>query len=148
MDKIKIDLVQLLIDTDQYLKNCNETELEIKPAPNKWSKKEIFGHLIDSALNNLQRFTEVQFSEQPYKIRPYKQDELVQSNNYQNVELSQLLNLWLSLNRQILNVFELYNEKLLNHKIITEDLNKVDLKFWANDYVNHMEYHLKQIFAK
>lgn len=31
-----------------------------KPAPGKWSKKEILGHLIDSAANNHQRFVRLQ----------------------------------------------------------------------------------------
>ena len=33
-----------------------------KPAPNKWSKKEILGHLIDSAANNHQRFMRLQLT--------------------------------------------------------------------------------------
>ncbi len=32
-----------------------------KPAPGKWSKQEILGHLIDSAINNLKRFTDAQY---------------------------------------------------------------------------------------
>ena len=39
------------------------TDFEVKIDTNKWSKKEILGHLIDSAINNLQRFTEIQYSE-------------------------------------------------------------------------------------
>ena len=32
-----------------------------KPAPGKWSKQEILGHLIDSAINNLKRFIDAQY---------------------------------------------------------------------------------------
>ena len=32
-----------------------ESSINEKPKPNKWSKKEILGHLVDSAINNLQR---------------------------------------------------------------------------------------------
>jgi hypothetical protein len=32
----------------------------LKPAPDRWSKKEILGHLIDSAANNHQRFVRAQ----------------------------------------------------------------------------------------
>jgi hypothetical protein len=31
-----------------------------KPAPNRWSKKETLGHLIDSAADNHQRFVRAQ----------------------------------------------------------------------------------------
>ncbi len=34
----------------------NEDTLAVKSSPNEWSKKEILGHLIDSAANNHQRF--------------------------------------------------------------------------------------------
>lgn len=46
----------------------SKEELLSKPAPGKWSKLEILGHLIDSAINNLKRFTEIQFLPQPYKV--------------------------------------------------------------------------------
>ena len=35
----------------KYL-SFTEDELAMKPEPSKWSKKEILGHLIDSATNN------------------------------------------------------------------------------------------------
>jgi hypothetical protein len=37
----------------------SEEELSRKPSPNKWSKKEILGHLCDSANNNIQRLIRV-----------------------------------------------------------------------------------------
>jgi hypothetical protein len=42
------------------LNAISESDAAVKPAPNKWSKKEIIGHLIDSASNNHQRFVRMQ----------------------------------------------------------------------------------------
>jgi ribosome biogenesis SPOUT family RNA methylase Rps3 len=42
--------------------------------PKKWSKKQILGHLVDSGINNLQRFTEIQFEEKP-EIKTRKSQE-------------------------------------------------------------------------
>ena len=39
--------------------------------PGKWSKKEILVHLVDSAIHNLVRFTEINYVEKPYQHRPY-----------------------------------------------------------------------------
>ena len=36
-----------------------------KPLPHKWSKKEVLGHLIDSAQNNLRRFICAQYESHP-----------------------------------------------------------------------------------
>lgn len=58
----------------EYLNHVDTTALSRKISPEKWSKKEILGHLIDSGINNLQRFTEIQYESKPYKIRKYKQD--------------------------------------------------------------------------
>ena len=38
------------------LKGISEAEFISKPTPSKWSKKEILGHLIDSAQNNISHF--------------------------------------------------------------------------------------------
>jgi hypothetical protein len=42
-----------------------EPAFSSKPAPGKWSKKQIIGHLIDSATNNHQRFVRAQFETRP-----------------------------------------------------------------------------------
>lgn len=42
-----------------------ETEFCFKPLPEKWSKKQILGHLIDSAANNHQRFIRIQYEQEP-----------------------------------------------------------------------------------
>lgn len=50
-----------------------EGELRRKPAPDKWSKKEILGHLIDSAANNHHRFIKIQFMPSPFLVESYAQ---------------------------------------------------------------------------
>src|SRR5678815_2118831 len=75
------------------LKQFSSEDLLKRPAPGKWSKQEILGHLIDSAINNLKRFTEIQFLPQPYTVISYRQNELVIVNNYQDLPLQQLLDL-------------------------------------------------------
>ena len=87
-----------------HMKELSSQDLLRRPAPDKWSKQEILGHLIDSALNNLKRFTEIQFLPQPYSVISYRQNELVTVNDYQNLSLGHLLDLWQALNRQIVLV--------------------------------------------
>ena len=126
----------------------SEEALTNSPALNKWSKKKILGHLIDSAINNLKRFTDIQFLPQPYIVQAYQQNELTEINNYQQLPLAHLLQLWQSLNQQIIYVVEnIPAEKM--HYAVNPQYNNNEMKTLAwliCDYVAHMEHHWKQVF--
>ncbi len=130
-----------------YFNQASKSDLEYKRSPEKWSKKEILGHLIDSGINNLQRFTEIQSAEKPFKIRSYKQDELVIANNYQQAELQELLQLWNALNQRIENIMQHQTQSSLEVAIELPDGQLSNLRFLMIDYVDHLEYHLKQILG-
>ena len=136
---------QLLRSGMEFISRTTDSHLAQKPSSGKWSKKEILGHLIDSGINNLQRFTEIQFEDKPYKIRKYKQSELVEANNYQNANIAEISNLWLALNHRILALIKDQTENTLTFKIEIEEGEFSDLKFLITDYVDHLEHHLKQI---
>lgn len=138
-------LEQLIKRGMEFLAQSSDTEMNQKVTVEKWSKKEILGHLIDSGINNLQRFTEIQFEHKPYLIRKYNQDELVKANDYQNSEAEEIVEFWNSINNRILNLIKKQTEKTLNYKIELEKDNYSDLRFLMTDYVEHLEYHLKQI---
>ena len=125
----------------------SETEL-MQQAPGKWSRKEILGHLIDSAVNNLKRFTDAQFAGEVYHIQGYDQTRLVVANRYQALPLSHLLALWSALNTQILYVTEaIPGETLARHVQfgVTETAEKQTLGWLIEDYIAHLEHHLKTL---
>jgi len=132
----------------EQLKKISSDELLYRRAEGKWSKKEVLGHLVDSAINNLKRFTDAQFSSLPYKVISYQQVELVVANDYQHLPLDHLLGLWQSLNRQIVFVVRKIDENKLNYPVDAQYENG-ELKTLAwiiVDYVAHMEHHFRQIF--
>jgi len=138
-------LVALLKSGSEYILNTSESEISHKENPEKWSKKEIIGHLIDSAINNLQRFTEIQFEDKPYQIRSYNQDALVKANDYQNSNIKEILEFWLSINNRIIELIEKQTDETLIYKIKFDNGNIEDLRFLMNNYVEHLEHHLNQI---
>mgnify|MGYP002396050287 CR=1 FL=1 len=145
MEETTKRLNQLLKSGLDCIFNASKEEMEKKPDRDKWSKKEIIGHLIDSAINNLQRFTEIQFKEKPYKIKAYDQDQLVKANHYQNADIKELSELWLVLNKQIIFLMKNQSEETLNFTIENSNGTTADLRFLMNDYVDHLEHHLNQI---
>lgn len=147
MTQTTTKLQQLLNQGTAYFKQASELEVSRKISPEKWSKKEILGHLIDSGIYNLQRFTEVQFAEKPYRIRNYHQNELVQANDYQNAETKEIVEFWIAINHRILNLMKLQTEATLKYTIELDKNNISDLRFLMTDYVAHIEHHLKQILT-
>lgn len=132
------------------MKELSTEKLLKRSAPGKWSNQEILGHLIDSAINNLKRFTEIQFLPQPYTVISYKQNELVAVNDYQNLPLPHLLDLWQALNRQIVLVVKKIPIEKLNYPVDPQydDRELKTLSWIIFDYVGHMEHHLRQIFTE
>jgi mannose-6-phosphate isomerase-like protein (cupin superfamily) len=112
---------------------------------NKWSKKEILGHLIDSARINLNRFTDILISNEKHIAKPYQQDQLVLVNDYQNTPEYDLLSLWQLLNHQIITVLK--GAKISDwEKVIIVGNEERTLSWLAHDYLEHMEHHIRQIF--
>ena len=125
----------------------SEEALLRRPAPGKWSKKEILGHLCDSALNNLKRFEDIQCLPQPYTIVGYKQDELVAINRYQELPLDHVLQLWKTLNQQIVHVISSIPADKLPYTVLLSSGESHTLKWLVEDYIEHMDHHWRQVFG-
>lgn len=139
-----------LKDIPPRLQQLGALQLTNRSQQGKWSKKEILGHLIDSAINNLKRFADIQAGGRPYQLVSYKQNELVVINNYQELPLEHLLTLWHALNRQIMYVVENTDrENLLLRLEMPNESHEVKTLGWLiGDYVAHMEHHFRQIFEQ
>jgi hypothetical protein len=118
-----------------------------KAAPEKWSKKEIIGHLIDSAQINLQRFVRCTYEEN-FKLT-YEQVEWVKAGRYQEVDIRDLFGLWEQLNAQIIHVLKKYPADRLQAKCDTGKTAVAlhTVEWLAQDYVDHMNHHLKQVYS-
>ena len=140
-----IEKLHNLVDTipSKLLSITNES-FKLKPAPNKWSKQEIVGHLIDSAANNHQRFIRTQYENVPVIF--YDQDKWNALNHYQLLDSIHVIHLWKIYNQHLLEVIKYIPETNLTRECNTGDEKNVTLQWLIEDYIEHMEYHLKQIF--
>jgi uncharacterized damage-inducible protein DinB len=139
-------LRKLIRHVRDHIHHIPADALTQRPAPGKWSRQEVLGHLTDSALNNLKRFAEAtRLQEGPYVVMSYAQDHLVAQNDYQNQDFGELVLLWQALNSQICRILDRLSEADL--------LRPVDIKgevhtlgFLIDDYIRHLQHHLGQIF--
>ena len=124
------------------LAQISEEKMAEKPSPDKWSKKEIVGHLIDSATNNHQRFVRGQFEMIP-EIS-YNQNKWNQYNFYQQISVKQIIAFWTIYNRQLIEIIKRIPPANLKKQIkVGESL--LTIEFLITDYVEHLEHHLKQV---
>jgi|SRR6266487_484344 len=142
MESIANELNAIIDKNLSALQFISENEFNFKPSPSKWSKKEILGHLVDSAQNNIRRFVVAQYDERPKIV--YNQDKWVAITNYQQYNLADLISLWYLLNKHICQVLKSMPQEMTKRQTETEELHA--LEWLARDYIKHLLHHLHQIF--
>src|SRR6185295_12305356 len=141
MKAIASELNKIIEDHLPSLQSLSQEKFLFKPSPAKWSKKEILGHLVDSAQNNIRRFIVAQYEERPKIV--YNQDKWVAITNYQQYPLTDLIDLWYQLNKHICQVLTFMSDEMSQRQAQTENLH--DLQWLAEDYIRHLRHHLHQV---
>jgi len=144
MKKTIEEFRSILDRASREFESVSESDSSDKPGPDKWSKKEILGHLIDSAANNHQRFVRAQLSAE-LKMPGYEQNLWVHAQHYQGEPWENLVQLWKSYNLHILHLVSSIPERALGNYCFIGDNEPVTLQFLVQDYVRHLKHHVDQI---
>lgn len=126
-----------------------------KPSPEKWSAKEIIGHLIDSATNNHGRFVRAQHSNDLIG-QTYDQDAWVSVQEYQQQNWHDLLITWRQLNLQLAQLMFITSDEARDKERTSHNLDRIafntvpanqptTLGYFMEDYVAHLKHHLGQV---
>ena len=129
------------------LEQISEEESEQRPSPERWSKKEVLGHLIDSASNNHQRFVRGQLAAGQDFPR-YEQEKWVRVQNYQAASWQELINLWRAYNMHLLHVANRMTEECQRKTCRVGGGAEVTLAWLFVDYVDHLEHHLRMMLGR
>lgn len=121
----------------------DEAVFSFKPAPGKWSKKEILGHLIDSATNNHQRFIRAQYEDVPHIS--YDQNKWNELSKYNAMDSHHLIEFWTLYNNHLVELINRIPKENLARECNTGGSKPVTLLWLIDDYVRHLEHHLKQL---
>jgi hypothetical protein len=138
-----ITLKHILDTVPARLKEFSSSDFSKQPAPDKWSKKQIIGHLIDSATNNHHRFVRAQFEHQPTIL--YNQVEWNKHGYYDLMEDELLISFWEIYNRHLVELIKRIPPDLMERSCTLEDGTTRTIAWLFDDYVRHLEHHLKQI---
>ncbi len=123
-----------------------------------WSRKQILGHLIDSASVNHQRIIEAQINDSIVFVG-YKHEQWVELQGYQEQDWEELVTLWSALNMHICAVVERIPSNVLDklhdeHSYARTAFRELPtdqastLGYLIEDYFAHLQYHLDQILEK
>lgn len=137
------------------LRALSEEQASRSPAPGKWCPKEIIGHLLDSANNNLARFIRLQATDH-LLFEPYAQEEWVKAQAYAQASWSDLVELWARYNLHIARVMDLVPDTARfrprkEHRPLGSTYAPLPadgiptLDWLMRDYVEHLKHHLRQI---
>jgi aspartate racemase len=150
-------LRRLVVESVPRLLALPDAATAERPAPHKWSSREILGHLIDSAANNHQRFVRVRF--QDSLVFPgYEQDAWVAAQDYEGAPWPELVALWRGYNLHLARIMDGVPTAIRTRSTSDHNLDDIawktiprgeptTLDYLMEDYVDHLEHHLRQILG-
>jgi hypothetical protein len=127
-----------------------------RPAPGKWSPREIVGHLVDSALHNHGRFVGALLQDD-LVFPGYAQDAWVEAQRYGEAPWGELVALWVALNGHVARVIEVAPDEARDRPRARHNLHEIafrpapdtaTLGWLMDDYVAHLEHHLRQVLDR
>ncbi len=146
MKELSDKLVRVVRSAEAILFQVPEAESNKPVLSGGWSRKQVLGHLIDSASNNHQRFVRAAL-QTSLDFPGYDQDGCVRVQAVEEADWTPLVSLWAGYNRYLAHVIaHLPDSKLETLCRIGLD-EPVTLRFLAEDYLRHLLHHLGQIGA-
>jgi hypothetical protein len=144
MIQIADELSQIVQSAAERLRAISAAEAGFKPSDDKWSKKEVIGHLIDSAANNHQRFVRAQQATE--LVSPaYDQEKWVSLQDYNSTSWPDLKELWRLYNLHLVHVIRRIPAEKLQVKCTIGDKGPVTLGSVIDSYLTHLKHHLDKI---
>jgi len=137
------DRLEKLLDTvPSALKQIHNSAVPL--AGGKWSKKQLLGHLIDSASNNHQRLVRAQVVDN-LQFPAYEQDSWVAVQSYATESWEEMVILWEALNRHLLHIMRVIPDERLSRTCAVGGKEPMTLPVLMDFYLTHVEHHLEQL---
>ena len=143
MKEISTHLNEIVNASSEQMKKLSPQDWEFRTAPGKWSRKEILGHMIDSAANNHQRFVRAQYGDKtPIS---YDGNAWVKAEKPHEVPVGNLIGLWAFYNLHLAHIIANIPKEKYSVLFNADASEPKTLEWLVQDYVRHMVHHLKQI---
>jgi hypothetical protein len=141
---LSVELARLVETTEARFLEIGEADSRTPIRPGGWSRKQVMGHLIDSASNNHQRFVRAAL-QGSLEFPGYDQEGCVRVQDVQEMPWPGLVALWASYNRYLAHIVANLPEDALQAQCRIGSSEPVTLQFLCEDYLVHLVHHLQQM---
>jgi hypothetical protein len=111
-----------------------------------WTRKEVVGHMLDSAANNRQRFVRAAIHGH-YEGPTYAQHDWVRAHGYAEQSWETLLRWWDVEHEILASAVDRIQENRLEAECVVGGEAPVTLRFLIEDYLRHQRHHVEQLKA-
>jgi hypothetical protein len=144
MERISAELARVVDAAEILLRQVSEEESGRPAIPGGWSRKQVLGHLIESASNNHQRFVRAALAD-ALEFPAYDTPGSVRVQAVESAAWPMLVDVWASYNRFLVHVIRHLPAAKLEVVCRIGSNAPVSLRYLAQDYVVHLVHHLDQI---
>jgi len=146
MQELSEKLLLVIAQAEPKLRQIDAAESTQPILSGGWSRRQVLGHLIDSASNNHQRF--VRAALQPALEFPrYDQEGCVRVEAPQEADWRLLISLWASYNRYLAHIIAQLPASKMDTVCRIGDDEPLPLQIVISGYITHLVHHLDQIGA-
>jgi uncharacterized damage-inducible protein DinB len=143
------EMLKLIEEWEPKLKKLSQDIISERRNSQNRTIKQIVGHMVDSASNNIHRIVHLQYQVSPLIFPDYanlgNNDRWIAIQNYQEEDWQNLVQLWKYSNLHIIHVINNVNKDKLDNVWISALNNNVSLKAMIIDYLRHFKLHLNEI---
>jgi hypothetical protein len=146
LNALSEQLLRVVAGAEPKLARISDLEAAKPALPGGWSRKQLLGHLIDSASNNHQRFVRAAL-QSSLDFPPYDQNGNIRLQAPHEADWKLLVSLWSAYNRYLAHIIARISAAKLETVCRIGPGEPVTLAFLAKDYLTHLLHHLNQIGA-
>jgi hypothetical protein len=139
----------LLQEWEPRLSELSEETITSRKNKQNRTIRQILGHMIDSASNNLHRIVHLQYQSSPFTFPNYasygNNDRWIAIQNYQEEDITILIPLWKYLHLHLIHVIRNIDREKLENQWKADERVFINLKDMVVDFLRHFELHLSEI---
>ena len=142
-------LKQLIFEWEPKLLNFSQEIITERRNSQNRNIKQIVGHMIDSASNNIHRIVHLQYCENPLIFPNYathgNNNRWIAIQNYENEDWSNMVHLWKYLHLHIAHVMSNVDPSKLKNEWLHNNKDGISLKKMVIDFLRHFQLHIDEI---